>query len=343
MVLSQFVQHQRAGENGSDRIGNVFSRVLGGGTVDRFKHGNAVGIDVAAGAEAQTAADPGCEIGENVSEEIGSKHHPEIRGLFDQPHGSGIDVDLFGSNFGIIRRNGVKGILPDGIHLRHGITLGDAGDFCNPLPLCQIEGIACNTRRPAVRDQAEVVAVGIARRNGRTNIKVTVIETAGNRGLQLPVSGFGREGSTGTDIKALGVFPYDLNIKVFRALDRGFHTGPEPGRTEIDILIQLRPHGKQKLLLDDAGLDPRVSDRTEENRIMLPQLLKTVLRNDDAGLQIVGPAIGIIGIAQGETFNLCNSVQDLDAFPDNFRPDAVSRHAGDVIAFHGCASFFALR
>ena len=130
---------------------------------------------------------------------------------------------------------------------------------------------------------------------------------------------------------------------MLRTLDRRFHAGPEACRTEIDILIQLCAHGKEELLFDDAWLDPRIPYRAEENRVMLTQLLKTVLRHDNAGLHIVGPTVGVMGIVQRETLHRRSGVQNFHAFPDDFRTDAVSGDTGDVVGFHDSASFLAFR
>jgi len=82
---------------------DVLAGVLGRAAAHGLEHGHALGIDVAAGCDAQAALNDGGQVGDDVAEQILRDDHVVVLGLLDEPHGAGVDVVVVLLDFRIVR------------------------------------------------------------------------------------------------------------------------------------------------------------------------------------------------------------------------------------------------
>src|SRR5665811_2469180 len=69
-ILTEEFQHHLHGADGSQRIDDVLTSVLGSRTADRLKHGNAIGVDIAPCGDAHTALDHGAQVSNYIAEDV---------------------------------------------------------------------------------------------------------------------------------------------------------------------------------------------------------------------------------------------------------------------------------
>ena len=64
---------------------------------------------------------------------------------------------------------------------------------------------------------------------------------------------------------------------------RAAHAGVEPGRAQVDVVVELEAQPQQQPALEDARRHARVADRAEQDRVVLAQLVEHRVRQQLAG------------------------------------------------------------
>ncbi len=77
-------------------------------------------------------------------------------------------------------------------------------------------------------------------------------------------------------VEPLGVLAHDDEVDVLRplVLERAVHAGVELDRPQVDVLVQLEPHGEQDALLQDARRHVGVADGAQVDGVELAQLVQ---------------------------------------------------------------------
>ena len=83
-----------------------------------------------------------------------------------------------------------------------------------------------------------------------------------------------------------------------------------------------------------AGGHSGATGGAEVDGVAVAELPDGAVRQGLAGLQVVFCSVGIGIEAQGDAAGLGGCLQDLAAFPDDLRADAVTLQQGDLIVFH---------
>ena len=85
----------------------------------------------------------------------------------------------------------------------------------------------------------------------------------------------------------LGALAHDHHVDLVRAGQRPAHAGVEPGRAEVDVVVELEPQAQQQPPLEDAAWHRRVADRAEQDGVVLAQLAEHRLRQQLAGASAI--------------------------------------------------------
>src|SRR6266853_1787796 len=98
VLVSEVLEHHRAGPDLSDGIRDVLPGDGGGRAVHRLEYRRefALGGDVARGRDADRSGAGGAEVREDVAEEIRPAHHVEPVRVLDEVGGEDVDVVLVG-------------------------------------------------------------------------------------------------------------------------------------------------------------------------------------------------------------------------------------------------------
>ena len=137
-------------------------------------------------------------------------------------------------------------------------------------------------------------------------------------------------------VKSLVVFAHDDKVNVLRplVLQRAIGGAIKFHRTQIDVLLQLETEAQQDAFFEDAGLDLRMADGAEENRLELAQFVHRVVGQHLARLQITFTAEIEMVPVDFETEFLGRGLGHLEGFAGDFRPRAVAANDRNVVTFH---------
>src|SRR5262249_45069723 len=118
-------------QDGGQRVGDAFAGNIGRGAVHRLEHAwvGSLGIDVAAGGQADAAGNDGAQVGKNVAEEIAGHNHIKGFRLADQIHHGCVNQERLGLDIGKIAGNTFEDIVPQDHAPDEGVGLGDGGDL----------------------------------------------------------------------------------------------------------------------------------------------------------------------------------------------------------------------
>src|SRR5687767_12860817 len=94
--MAEVLEHQRAGPDGGDGIGDLPAGNVGRGAVYRLedRRRGALGVDVPRGGDADGAGRGRAEVREDVAEEVGGDNHVEALGVQHHLDGEAVDVIL---------------------------------------------------------------------------------------------------------------------------------------------------------------------------------------------------------------------------------------------------------
>ncbi len=117
------------------------------------------------------------------------------------------------------------------------------------------------------------------------------------------------------DVEVLRVLADHDEVDLGRSLvrQRRLHAGQELDRPEVDVLVEVEPEREQDPLLEDAGLDALVADRTEVDRPELREFREVVLGQELAGLEVAVRADRELGEVEVEAVALAGRFEDAAA------------------------------
>ena len=125
--LAGVLQQHAHGGDGGDGVDDVLAGVLGGAAAHRLEHADAalVGVDVAAGGDAEAALNHRAEVGDDVAEHVGGDDHVVVLGVLHHPHAAGIDVVVVGLHVGVFLGHVLKRPPPEVVAVGQHVRLGD--------------------------------------------------------------------------------------------------------------------------------------------------------------------------------------------------------------------------
>ena len=103
------------------------------------------------------------------------------------------------------------------------------------------------------------------------------------------------------------------------------------------LLVEAAPHRQQQAVQRDVVLDIRMPHRAEEDGVEPAQRVQPVRVHHPAVLEVVVGAPRELGVRKLNAEPALRGVQHLDAFLDDFRPDAVSAYDCDLVFAHARA------
>ena len=121
-----------------------------------LKHGG-FGSDVRRRGHPQPADQSGCQVGEDVTQQILGHDQVESLRVTDQLHGGSVDVQVVGRDVGILLRNLIENGSEEGERSKD-VRLVDASDFRlrSTSPASQLERRSSNPLGTSSRDDLSV-------------------------------------------------------------------------------------------------------------------------------------------------------------------------------------------
>ena len=138
-------------------------------------------------------------------------------------------------------------------------------------------------------------------------------------------------------VEAFVVFADDHEIDVLGSLvlERAESFVVQLHGTEIDVLFHLEPQPQQNPLFQDAGFHVGMADGAEQNRGKLSQFIRRAVGQHFLRAEVTVAAEIVIGVIEFDAELLRGGIENLDGFPDHFRPGAVAADDCDVVTLHG--------
>jgi hypothetical protein len=138
------------------------------------------------------------------------------------------------------------------------------------------------------------------------------------------------DGAARARVQALGVLPDDDKVQIGQLVlaDRSADARPQLGWPEIDIQIKLEPQAQQQSAFEHARRHVGSPDRSEQDRVGLPQLGEYRVRQHLAGAQIVLPAEPAAPPLDAEPVLLRHEVDAPPGYLGYLGSDAVTRQMG---------------
>ncbi len=213
-------------------------------------------VDIPTGRQADTATYRRGQIGDDVAEQVVGDDHVEATRVGDHVDGGGVDV-LVG-------------------HLDVRVAFADLVD--GPQPQSPGEG-----QHVGFVHQCQMLAT-----------PSSPLERVGNhtphteRGVHADFGGHlvGRADANRpavAGVGSLGALAHHHEVDARIAGQRAGHPRIQPGRTQVDVVIQLEAQSQQQTALQDAAWHRRVTDRPEQDRVVVAQLGHHRVRQHLAG------------------------------------------------------------
>ena len=142
--------------------------------------------------------------------------------------------------------------------------------------------------------------------------------------------------SAGAGVEALVVFANDDEVHVFRpfVLERAILGAIKFHGAEVDVLLQFETQAQQNPLFENPGLDLRMADGAEKNRLELAQLRHRAVRQRFAGFEVTVAAEIVWVPVEFEAEFFAGGFAHLERFAGDFRTGAVAADDCNVVAFH---------
>src|SRR5262249_31196960 len=114
------------------------------------------------------------------------------------------------------------------------------------------------------------------------------------------------------------------------------HAGHQPHRPQVRVLPELTADRDQQTPKRDVVRHSGKAHRAEENRIVVPDSLESVLRHHPPVLGVVLAAPGKFVPAKVDAVLSAGGFQHPHAFGDHFLADSVAREKRDLVLAHRC-------
>ena len=233
IAMAQMIEHQRAGPDRADRVGDPFAGDVGRRAVDRLEHRRKrpLRVDVGARRDAEASRNRRADVGEDVAEEIRRDDHVERLRVRDHPRGERVDVILRGSRPPVVLPHDLRDLVPEHHRVRSALDL---------------VALASILRGRFARARSR--SAGSARCRAR--------EDAGL--LRHLVRRADVDASADAGVLALGVLAHADHVDVARAAvgERRGEPGEQPHRPQVDVLIEPLADGedqRRRDVIGDAG------------------------------------------------------------------------------------------
>ncbi len=212
----------------------------------RFEHRRVGpgGVDIAAGRQADSAADRRGQVGDDVAEQVVGDDHVEPARIGNHVDGGGVDV--------------LVGHLDVGVFLPH---LGH-----HPRPQVAGEG-----QHVGLVHQSQVfAALGGAGEGVAHHPLHPVGGIEADLGGHLVV-GAGADRAAGAGVGAFGAFPDDDEVDLREAGQRAGYTPIEPGGPQVDVVVQGEADFQQQTAFQQPAGHRRVADGAEQDGVIPAQ------------------------------------------------------------------------
>ena len=152
--------------------------------------------------------------------------------------------------------------------------------------------------------------------------------------VAISCGGADAQRATVAGVGPLGALPDDDEVDAVRrdpldgegALDAGV----EPGRAQVDVVVQGEAQRQQHPALEHAARHARVADRTEQDRVVAAQLLEhRVGQRLPGGVPAAGAEV-VLGRGELRAALAGDRLEDLEALGDHLGADAVTADDGDA-------------
>jgi len=290
--------------------------------VDGLEHARTLRIEVGARRQTEASLDHGSQVGDYVSEHIGSYHHIKPLRILDKPHGYGINEVEVMLYLGIAGSHIQKDLSPEAVDVAEHIGLVHGGELTAALH-GQIEGVLNHPLASFPADLSDLVADLLAV-GFDIQAEFDVVEAAAD--LKVGVAASPTGPASNSDVEVLCVLAHDHKVDVLGALV--LERCPDPlqqlHRPQVDILVEVKAHGQEDSFLQNARADPGIADSSQEECPVFRQLLQRLLSDQLSCLQVVLRSQRVLLPVQGEVVFFCRRLQDLAALSYNLRAYAVS-------------------
>ena len=128
--------------------------------------------------------------------------------------------------------------------------------------------------------------------------------------------------AAGAGVEALGALAdhHEVDLAGLDVGQRAGGAGPQPGRAQVDVLVEVEAQLQQQAALEHARRHGRVADRAEQDRVVPGQLVEHRVGQHLAGAEVAGGAQVVLGgLAAGQ-----DGVEDLEALRHHLGADAVA-------------------
>ena len=136
--------------------------------------------------------------------------------------------------------------------------------------------------------------------------------------------------AAGTAVQAFGAFTHDHEVDVTRVGKRRGNALVQLGRTQVHVLVQVEAELEQQAAFQNARLDARIADGTQQDGVGLLDALLFLFRKNRAVAQVtLGTKIEILVIEFGDA--LGRLLQSLLGPRSHFLANAIAWNDGDGV------------
>ena len=313
--VPRVLEQHRHRVDGRDGIDDVLAGVFGRAAPHRLEHAHAapIGIEVGPRGHAHASLQNAAEVGDDVAEHVGGDDHVVGIGVLHHPHAAGIDVVVVGLHVGVVLGHLLERPPPEVMAKRQHVGLGD-----------ERERLLRAVALPRVFEgPADAPLAALAGVDGLLHghlVGRALLEIAAHAA-----------------VKVFGVFADDHEVDVLRATagQRRLHARQQFHGPQVDVLVELEPQVEEQSLLEDAGSDIGMADRSEKDRVFRAQQVEPALGDDLAGLQVaIAAPVERLHLV-GEVFQLRDRGQDLHRLGGDLGAGAVSGDCCDLERLRG--------
>ena len=231
--------------------------------MNRLEHGRGlVGhVDVGGCGGADAANDRTGLVGEDVTEEIIGDDHVEAGRVGHQEDRACVGMQVVPSDVRVFGGDLVHDVEPQTTGVDEHVSLVDHGHMLLAAALAgQFEGVA----------------------HGALNTETGVHGDLGGHGL----FGTAADVAAHARVQAFGAFTHHSEVDLTGVGERGLDAGVQLGGAQVDGLIEREAQLDKQTAFEDTGLDARVADGAEEDRVLLADGLEVLVGQQGAIAQI---------------------------------------------------------
>jgi hypothetical protein len=298
------IQQQGDREDRRGRIGDALARNVRGRPVHRFEHRReaTIWIDVAARGQSDATRDCGGKISKDVAKEVVGHDDVETRRVGDEEDRCGINVQVIGSDSGVLGGHCVEDAVPQPAGINQHVVL------VNQRDLVAAPGRALER----VSDDAFRTVRGVD-----AHLSSDLLWSAGTHQATIAA------------VQALSSLPYDNEINVFAAdnLLREWrrHAGIEPARPQVDVVVESEAQLQQESAFQQPAWHVRRARRgahgAEQDHVGSAELGQHRVWEDLTGALPTAGSEVISG--RGEDARARHGIEYLESLGDHLRANTI--------------------